>query len=227
MIIVIVFLPLFTLQGVEGKTFRPLAQTMSLAMLGSLIFAVFLVPVLGSFLMKRPGGKASGHKENWVLRVLLRFYRPAVSFFVHHPGAAILMAAVLLLIGGAIFLRLGSEFVPRLNEGDLLVRATMAPSISLEEARENMLRFERRLMSRFPEVRRVVTRVGRGEIGAHADPINNAEAFVAMKPVDQWKNAKNLEEIIGKMSEALNISPGCSLISPSRSRLPWTSSSRA
>jgi len=208
LIIVIVFLPLFTLQGVEGKTFRPLAQTMSLAMLGSLIFAVFLVPVLGSLLMKSPGGKASGHKEHWVLRVLLQLYRPSVSFFVHHPGAAILMAAVLLLIGGAMFIRLGSEFVPRLNEGDLLVRATMAPSISLEEARENMLRFERRLMARFPEVRKVVTRVGRGEIGAHADPVNSAEAFVAMNPVDQWKNAKRLEEIIGKMSEAFEHFPG-------------------
>jgi cobalt-zinc-cadmium resistance protein CzcA len=84
----------------------------------------------------------------------------------------------------------------------------MAPSISLEEARETMLRFEKRLMSRFSEVTRVVTRVGRGEVGAHADPVNNAEAFVAMKPIEQWKSAKSLEELYSKMSEAFEEFPG-------------------
>src|SRR4030067_2171789 len=99
------------------------------------------------------------------------------------------MALGLLVVGGLLVARLGSEFVPRWNEGDLLVRATMAPSISLEEARDSMLRFERRLMARFPEVTRVVTRVGRGEGGAHADPVNSGAAVVALKPQDQWKTA--------------------------------------
>jgi len=131
LIIVIVFLPLLTLQGVEGKTFRPLAQTMAFAMFGSLIFAVAVVPVLSSLLMRRGARSGSAHKEFVVLRWLLAVYRPIVSFFVRWPGAAVATAVALLVIGGILFIRLGSEFVPRLNEGDLLVRGTMAPSISL------------------------------------------------------------------------------------------------
>lgn len=207
LIIVIVFLPLFTLQGVEGKTFKPLAQTMSYAMLGSLLFAMLFVPMLASLLMKRP--RASGeHKEVFVLRWLLKYYRPAVSHFVHNPKSAIILSISLLAIGGLLYGLLGSEFVPRLNEGDLLVRATMAPSISIEESRDNMLRFEKRLMAKFPEVKRVVTRVGRGEVGAHADPVNSAEAFVELKPKKEWTSAKSLEELYYKMGEEFEDFPG-------------------
>ena len=207
LIIVIVFLPLFTLQGVEGKTFKPLAQTMSYAMLGSLLFAMLFVPVLASLLMKRP--KATGaHKEVFVLRWLLKYYRPAVSHFVQNPTSALILSASLLIVGGLLYGLLGSEFVPRLNEGDLLVRATMAPSVSIEESRDNMLRFEKRLMAKFPEVKRVVTRVGRGEVGAHADPVNSAEAFVELKPRNEWTSAKSLEELYFKMGEEFEDFPG-------------------
>lgn len=207
-IIVIVFLPLFTLQGVEGKTFRPLAQTMSFAMLGSLISAVMLAPVLSSLMMRKSSNRSSQHKEFIVVRLLIRVYRPLVSFFVKRPVAAISISLILLGMGGFFFTRLGSEFVPRLNEGDLLVRATMAPSISLDEARETVLRFERRLMERFPEVTRVVTRVGRGEVGAHADPVNSAEAFVALQPQAEWETANKPEDLFAKMSEAFENFPG-------------------
>ncbi len=208
LIIVIVFLPLFTLQGVEGKTFRPLAQTMAFAMFGSLIFALFLVPVLSVFFIQKPKNGPSGHKEVYVIKRLTDIYRPSVSFFVKKPRFAVGLAVILLILGGLLFTRLGSEFVPKLYEGDLLVRATMAPSISIDEARETMLRFERRLMVRFPEVTRVVTRVGRGEVGAHADPINSAEAFVALKPQKEWKSAKTPDDLYYKMSEAFEDFPG-------------------
>ena len=223
LIIVIVFLPLFTLQGVEGKTFRPLAQTMALGMFGSLLFAVFLTPVLASLLMRRPRHMSGEHKEFVVVRWMQSAYRPLVTFFVRKPFAAIGMALGLLVVGGLLFTRLGSEFVPRLNEGDLLVRATMAPSISLEEARDTMLRFERRLMTKFPEVTTVVTRVGRGEVGAHADPVNSAEAFVALKPQDQWKTAKTPEELFDKMSDEFRNFPGRRSTSRNRSPRRWTS----
>jgi cobalt-zinc-cadmium resistance protein CzcA len=208
LIIVIVFLPLFTLQGAEGKTFRPLAQTMAVAMFGSLIFSILLAPVLSYFLMRRPKQDTAEHKEFIVLRGLIAVYKPVVSFFVRRPGVAIGLAAGLLILGGLLFTRLGSEFVPKLNEGDLLVRSTMAPSISIEEARETMTRFEKRLMSRFPEVTRVVSRVGRGEVGAHADPVNSAESFVALKPQSEWTSAKTPEELYYLMSEAFENFPG-------------------
>lgn len=211
LIIVIVFLPLLTLQGYEGKMFRPLAQTMAFAMSGSLIFAITLAPVLCSLLMRQPKanlGHGVEHQEFFVLRWLLAVYRPVVSLFVKTPAIAIALAVVLLATGGFLFTRLGSEFVPRLNEGDLLIRATMAPSISIDEARDTMLRFERRLMSRFPEVNRIVTRVGRGEVGAHADPVNSGEAFVAIKPKEQWTSAATLDELLAKMGESLEDFPG-------------------
>ncbi len=212
LIIVIVFLPLFTLEGVEGKTFKPLAQTMSFAMFGSLIFAITLSPVLSSLLMRRPKSKTNSGdtapKEFIVLRGLLAVYRPVVTFFVRFPGIPVILVIGLLAAGGFFYTRLGSEFVPRLNEGDLLIRATMTPSISLEEARETTLRFERRLMKDFPEVTEIVSRVGRGEVGAHADPINNAEAFVRLKPKEQWTSASTLDELLIEMSESLESFPG-------------------
>ncbi|MCZ6674431.1 MAG: CusA/CzcA family heavy metal efflux RND transporter [Verrucomicrobia bacterium] len=207
-IIVIVFLPLFTLQGVEGITFRPLAIAVSLAMIGSLIFALLAAPVFSHLLMRAPKLKSSDAKESLMIRLLLSPYKPMVQFFVKVRIAAVALAIVLLGIGLLIFPKLGSEFVPRLNEGDLLIRATMAPSISLEMARDTVLIIEKQLLEVFPEIEEVVTRVGRGEIGAHADPVNNAEIFVSLKPKDQWVSADSLDELYAKMGEAFEDFPG-------------------
>ncbi|MCB2181302.1 MAG: CusA/CzcA family heavy metal efflux RND transporter [Desulfobulbaceae bacterium] len=206
-IIIIVFLPLFTLQGVEGKTFRPLAYTVSLAMLGSMIYALFMAPVAADILMRRPKKDAKTN-ETALVRLLLAPYTPIVELFVRKRLLAVILSVAMLLAGILIYPRLGSEFVPRLNEGDLMVRATMAPSISLEDARDTMLLFERRLMTKFPEVVRVVSRVGRGEVGAHADPVNSAEAFVGLKPQSEWQTAQTPDELYGLMSEEFENFPG-------------------
>ena len=155
LIIVIVFLPLFTLQGVEGKTFTPLAQTMSFAMLGSLIFAMSLAPVLASLLMRRPkgAGQGGGHKEFFVVALAARGLSAGRLFFRRSARLCRSLLAVALLVSGRLPVhpaRFGVR--SRLNEGDLMIRATMAPSISLEEARDTMQRFEQRLMKNFPEV---------------------------------------------------------------------------
>ncbi len=204
-IIVIVFLPLFTLHGVEGKTFRPLAYTVALAMVGSLIFAIVMAPVISNLLMRRP--KTRDEKENRLLNALMVMYRPLVTRFVQNRKWAVILAVGMLVVGLVIFPFLGSEFVPQLNEGDLLVRVTMAPSISLDEARDMVTIFEKRMMQ-FPEVERVVSRVGRGEVGAHADPVNNAESFVALKPQDEWTTADNPEALYAIMGEAFENFPG-------------------
>ena len=207
LIIIVVFLPLFALQGVEGKTFRPLAQTVSLAMLGSLIFAVLLVPVLCLNLMKQP--KSSKKKKlPGIVDLLVGLFRPIIWLFVRIRLLAVLLAGGLMAVGLLAFPQLGSEFVPRLNEGDLLVRLTMAPSISLDEARETATRFEKRVLRQFPEVERVVTRVGRGEVGAHADPVNSAESFIGLRPADQWPRKRSFESLIAEMSEAFEDFPG-------------------
>ncbi|MCH9021405.1 MAG: efflux RND transporter permease subunit [Planctomycetes bacterium] len=193
-IIIIVFLPLFTLQGVEGKTFRPLAYTVALAMLGSLFFAVICAPVFSQLLMRRSKLKKSDTKTrtNIVLRALLIPYRPLVSFFVHHRWMAVILAIVLLGLGMWTFPKLGAEFTPKLKEGTIVVRLTMAPSISLEESKRTTLIVERRLM-KINEIEEVVTRIGRGEVGAHSDPINSAEIYVLLKPKSQWRKQGDQE----------------------------------
>ena len=203
-IIIVVFLPLFTLQGVEGKTFRPLAYTVALAMLGSLAFALALAPMLGHLVMRRPKGGSRGERESAVVRFLLKGYRPLVGFFIRRRAAAVALAAVLLAAGAVVFPRLGSEFTPKLREGTIVVRLTMAPSIALEESKRMTLIAERRLLG-LPRVREVVSRIGRGEVGAHTDPVNSAEMFVLL---DTDESATGQEGIERRIREALGSMPG-------------------
>ncbi len=212
-IIIVVFLPLFTLQGVEGKTFRPLAYTVALAMLGSLLFALVLAPVMSLLFMKGPKGSGGRHagettaKEHFVVRWILRLYQPMVTLFVRHRSAAVGLVVVLILLGVLIFPRLGAEFTPELQEGTLVVRLTMAPSISLEHSKETTFKVERKLMA-FPEVERVVSRVGRGEVGAHADPVNSAEMYIIFKSKEEWRADWTQEELAGRLREHLGEIPG-------------------
>ncbi len=208
-IIIIVFLPLFTLQGVEGKTFRPLAYTVSLAMFGSLLFAVLLAPVFSQLIMRRSRQRQNGNPpgEHIVVRWLLVVYRPLVTFFVKQRKLAVGLVVGLVAIGAIVFPRLGTEFTPKLQEGTLVVRLTMAPSISLEESKQTALMVERMLLQ-IPEVDKAVTRVGRGEVGAHTDPINSAEMFVSFKPQAQWRTAKTQEEMVEIVRRHLGDVPG-------------------
>ncbi len=200
-IIIVVFLPLFTLQGVEGKTFKPLAYTVSLAMLGSLIFAIALAPLFSSLLMKKSGinrADSNTPEETALIRYLKKIYLPIVEFFVKKRIYAIILAASLLLAGGLIYPKLGSEFTPTLQEGTIILRLTMAPSISLNESTRITQIVEKRIM-KVDEVEHVVTRIGRGEVGAHTDPINSAEMYILLKPQEEWKTASgqgDLEEVI-------------------------------
>jgi len=195
-IIVIVFLPLFSLQGVEGKTFRPLAYTVVMAMIGSLIYSLVVAPVLASLLMRRPM-KRRANASDRVVATLDRAYRLLLTFFVDHRRAAVVLAMSLLVVGGAVLPRLGSEFTPTLQEGTLVLRLTMAPSIALTESTEVALRVERRLME-LDEVVSVVTRIGRGEVGAHTDPVNSAEMYLLLEPRDEWRvdGQVELEDLI-------------------------------
>ena len=209
LIIIVVFLPLFTLQGVEGKTFRPLAYTVAMAMLGSLVFALFLAPVLSNLLLRSPrsGEDGAPAREGWLMGRLVPAYRPMVSRFVAHRFRALGLAAGFLLIGAVIFPRLGSEFTPALQEGTMVLRLTMAPSISLKESTRITMLVERRLL-RIPEVSGAVSRIGRGEVGAHADPINSAEMFLLLEPRDEWRAAGDQKELQETIRAELGEIPG-------------------
>ena len=215
LIIIIVFLPLFTLQGVEGKTFKPLAYTISLAMFGSLLFGIFVAPALSSFLMKKRMFKTEANQKKlnqkedqiWIIKYLIKTYKPIVSFFVKKRGYAIALAIFLIVMGALIYPRLGSEFTPTLQEGTLILRMTMAPSISLNESTRLTLIAERKLM-KISEVIGVVTRIGRGEVGAHADPINSAEMYIILKPREHWRNNATQQELEELIREDFGEIPG-------------------
>ncbi|MEZ4698470.1 MAG: CusA/CzcA family heavy metal efflux RND transporter [Rhodothermales bacterium] len=207
-IIVVVFLPLFTLQGVEGKTFRPLAYTVALAMVGSLIFAILIAPVLADLMMRRPARGSSDKVAiaDRVLGWLTNTYRPLVRFFIRKRRWAVTLAAALMVVGAGLFPLLGSEFTPTLQEGTLVLRITMAPSISLTESTETTLRVERRLMA-IPEVNGVVSRIGRGEVGAHTDPVNSAEMYVGLIPRKDWRFGSQ-EELLDAIRDEVGEIPG-------------------
>ncbi|MGJ8563130.1 MAG: efflux RND transporter permease subunit [Alphaproteobacteria bacterium] len=202
-VVIVVFLPLFSLQGVEGKTFRPLAASAALAMTGSLFYAALIAPAMANGLMRRSSKRKSDKPDP-----LAKYVSMASSFFVRKRFAAIVLAGILLLAGGLAGSRLGSEFTPALEEGDILLRMTMAPSISLTEASATTTRVEKRLLETFPEIKSIVTRIGRGEVGAHADPTNSAESFVELKTQDQWRAGLSAEDLRAGISENLESYPG-------------------
>ncbi len=201
-VVIIVFLPLFSLQGVEGKTFRPLAASAALAMFGSLFYAALLAPAMAYGLIKPPTRQSIGDG------LIASFVGRIAGVFVRARLAAVGLALVLLLIGGFAGSRLGSEFTPALEEGDILLRVAMAPSISLSEGRETSTRLEKRLLDTFPEIEAVVSRIGRGEVGAHADPVNSIEAFVALKPRLEWRAGLTPDKLRADISEYLESFPG-------------------
>jgi heavy metal efflux system protein len=176
-IIVVVFLPLFTLQGVEGKLFSPMAFTISFAMLGSLLIALFLVPALAYWLLR---GRIS-ERESFVVRWVKRSYEPLVRAAVARPARVVCVA--LLLLAGALALvpRLGTEFVPQLEEGTVLMRVTMNPSISLDEAVRIGSRLESAIV-KHPEVSYAISSIGRAELGGDPEGVSNNEIMIGLKP---------------------------------------------
>lgn len=205
-IIIVVFLPLFTLQGIEGKMFKPMAFTISFAMLGSLVLALTLAPALCSLLLR---GRVR-EWENPILRGIREAYLPLLRIAMRHRPLTVSLA-VAALVGSLLLVpRLGSEFLPELDEGSLMIRGTTLPSISLNEAVKIGTRLERLVLS-FPEVESVVSKIGRDEVGGCPEDVNNDEILVMLKPRSQWKTAKTKEALVEAMNRKLSTMPGVAL----------------
>ncbi|MGH7713038.1 MAG: efflux RND transporter permease subunit, partial [Gemmatimonadaceae bacterium] len=204
-IIIIVFLPLFTLEGVEGKMFKPMAFAIAFAMLGSLLFSLTIIPVLCAFFLK--GGK---EEDTWIMRVIKRRYLPALRWALANRQRTLLGSVAALLVSLAIVPFLGTEFVPQLEEGSILYRITLAPSAGLDEAIRTATELER-LTKTFPEVADVVSKVGRAEVGGDPEPVNNVEAIVTLKPEDEWGSGRSKIELIEAMEEKFAKFPGIAL----------------
>ena len=202
-IIILAFIPVFALEGQEGKLFHPLAFTKTFSMVGATIIAVTLVPVLCTFLL---GGKMHSENENPVMRFLGSLYRPALSFALNHRVMIVSIAATLFLIAVFFGTRIGNEFMPSLNEGDVMYMPVTDPAISLDEA-TRILSKQDEILKSFPEVAWVVGKAGRAETSTDPSPVNMNETIVHLKPESEWRSGMTREKLIAEFDAALRM-PG-------------------
>jgi len=204
-IIIVVYLPILTLQGVEGKMFRPMALTVVFALAGSLLLTFFLTPVLISLVMR---GKIE-EKEVWLMRRAKRIYRPALEWTLANGRKVLLGASAAFAAAVAVFPLLGSEFIPQLDEGAFAIQVLRLPSISLEESIQQATMMEARLMEHFPdEIEDIVSKTGRPEIATDPMGVNISDVFVMLKPPREWTRADSKEQLEEQMSEVLDHIPG-------------------
>ena len=207
LIIIVVFLPLFSLQGLEGKMFKPMAFNIGFAMAGSLILALTLIPVLAALVL-RPGEEKDTRLVAW----LKRHYATVLQWSLARRRLVVGMALAALAGGLALFPLLGKEFMPNLKEGSIMWRITSIPSASLDESIAISKRVDALIKAKFPEVDTTLAMIGRAEKGETAD-VNYMEVYTPLKPKDQWREGQTLETIEASMQEALSTALPTAMVS--------------
>ncbi len=204
LIIVTVFLPLLTLQDLEGKYFVPVAMTIVFALGGSLVLSLTVIPVLASYLLKKVP-----HDDPWLVRKALRLYEPLLAGSIKRQRIVFIVAAVMLVIATLVYTRVGKTFLPTMDEGDLIVGIEKLPSVSLEETAALDLKIHQALMKEIPEITGVVARAGSDEIGLDPMGLNQTDTFLVLKPREEWKLADK-DALIAKIRTVLDQMPGIS-----------------
>ena len=207
LIIMIVYLPLLALEGVEGKLFKPMALTVVFALVGSMIMSLTLMPVLASYLLSR----RKTHHEPWIVRGLKWIYRPIVRFAVGHP--MLMIGSALIAIVGTVPLAmgLGSVFVPRLDEGSIVINSVRFPGVSAEESVRIGTQIELVLLEKFPtEIDKIWTRSGTAEVATDPMGLEVSDVFVMLTPRERWREARTREQLEERMREVLRSFPGIS-----------------
>src|SRR5262252_2961211 len=204
LIIIAVFLPVFTLQGIEGKLFKPLAYAVTFSMIGSMLMALCIAPMLCALWLRLKKGPV---KPNPIINFFKGIYVPVLKWAINHRVLTLTLAALLLIWSVADVFILGSEFLPTIDEGNMLVRATMPASISLSRAVEVSSQIEKTLRS-FPEVETVVAKIGRAELGGDPESVSNDELYVRLKPKSQWTTAKTKDALVDAMRHRVEGFPG-------------------
>ena len=202
-ILLTAFIPLYTLQRVEGKIFRPMALTLTFALIVGTVLALVVVPIFASFAV---GEKIATH-QSWTVTTLLRVYQPALRWALQARARIVLAAVLALVSAGVVLSRVGSEFLPKLDEGALWVRVLMPGSISPTGAAEYVRRI-RGILGSFPEVKTVVSQLGRPDDGTDVNGFDTAEYFVDLRPRSTWKTASNREDLSDAMNQKLSEIPG-------------------
>ncbi|MDT8999707.1 CusA/CzcA family heavy metal efflux RND transporter [Paucibacter sp. APW11] len=205
LIIMVVYIPILALTGVEGKMFHPMAYTVLLALLGAMLLSVSFVPAAVALFM----GKRVAEKENWLMQWAQARYQPLLASSMANAPVVLTAAAVLVVFCAAVASRLGSEFVPHLNEGDFAIQALRIPGTSLTQSVEMQKQLETQLMAKFPEIERVFARIGTAEIAADPMPPNISDGYLMLKPMDQWPEPrKTRDELLAAIRAEADKVPG-------------------
>ena len=215
-IIMTVYLPIMALTGIEGKMFRPMAMTIFFAILGAFILSLTYVPMLSALLLGRPiRNRVIARSERWmhkqsqrIINGMTSAYIPLLDKSLDHSKALIISMVVVFGLSAALMSTFGGEFIPSLEEGDFAIEASMAQGTSLTQMVETCTRAEQILLSEFPEVKQVVSRIGSAEIPTDPMPVERADILVALKPKKGWTTARTKDALQAKMEEALEAIPG-------------------
>jgi cobalt-zinc-cadmium resistance protein CzcA len=209
LIIIIVYLPILTLEGIEGKMFRPMALTVVFALVGSLVMSLTLTPVLASFALGRGGRR----RETAVMRVLSRLYRPVLLTALARRRVVLAGAAALVALAAILAPRLGSEFVPRLSEETIVINTVRLAGVAVDESVRYGTQIERALLAAFPrEIERIWTRTGSAEVATDPMGLELSDVFVTLTPHARWTQARTQAELVERMERALAGLPGMRLI---------------
>ena len=198
LIIIVVYVPILTLEGVEGKMFRPMALTVIFALIASLVFALTLMPVLSSFFL----AKNVKEEESKLIHKVKEHYIPWLKRVMIRPGLTAAVATVVLVVGVVAAIFMGAEFIPRLDEGTIALQTWRLPSVALSESVHSTTMVEK-VLKQFPEVETVVSRTGRAEIATDPMGVEVSDVYVILKPHDEWKTASNREGLIEAFDKAL------------------------
>ncbi|RQR42240.1 efflux RND transporter permease subunit [Burkholderia sp. Bp9142] len=205
LIIMVVYLPIFALSGVEGKMFHPMAVTVVMALAAAMVLTVTFIPAAVALFI----GERVEEKENRLMGWARRAYEPVLAAFMTRPARVMLGAGAIVLVTLGLATRLGSEFIPNLNEGDLAVAALRIPGTSLSQSVEMQKAIEKTLKTRFPEIERVFARTGTAEIAADPMPPNLSDGYIMLKPTDKWPDPdKPRDQLVREIEEALEELPG-------------------
>lgn len=202
LIIIVVFLPLLTLQGLEGKFFVPVALTIVFALISSLVLSLTVIPVLASYLLKKVS-----HEDPWLPRQLLKLYEPTLAFALKRQSVVYVAAALMLAVAAGVYTQVGKTFMPTMDEGDIIVGIEKLPSVSLEETAALDLKIHQALMKEIPEITGVVARAGSDEIGLDPMGLNQTDTFLVLKPREAWQ-VQSKEALMDKIRGVLDQLPG-------------------
>ncbi len=206
-IILIVYIPILTLIGIEGKMFRPMAQTVGFAIFGALLLSLTYVPMVSALFLS----KKTEHKRNIsdrIMDLIQRIYQPIIEFSLKHKNPVLLVSLLLFAFSVFVFTRMGGEFVPTLEEGDFAVETTLMQGASLSQSIETFQKAAKILKTQFPEVIEVVGKIGTSEIPTDPMPVNNGDLMIMLKDKSEWTSASSREELADKMGEAISVLPG-------------------